>query len=424
MTTVSIESAVDPGSNPLSAKSLAIDVEGIVAASLVAQAQALVLMRQADAAPFTRNPTLANTLRTHQDRMRRGADYFLNGLMPDVVKSATNADGAATLMAALAPSLAQVEGSDRDRRAAAGQLVAAVDETFVGYLQDATELAEAFNREAAAFEASRQEFAAMLEARIHKLEGPDGAIAKTRGKITTARDAIEADLQAIVSDAQNIGAGIKKIVTGILTTFDMAAKSDGKKPAASDGGDAEGVDLPDDSAPAKPADKADKTAADDKKPAPMTAEQTEEAADKTFPVEGVGAVTAGAEGVESSVTQFRADNAALATLYQHLGRQSALLAICTVVHDQINDYAKMLRAGAAAAAKVEQTWQQVRGGLQSELAAMQEAADPSAVTQTVTTLSRAAMNTSWSRLSQRMQRIRGALTGHAGLVPSVGQLAA
>jgi hypothetical protein len=156
----------------------------------------------------------------------------------------------------------------------------------------------------------------------------------------------------------------------------------------------------------------------------MTAEQTEETAERTFPVEGAGAVTSGAEGVESSVAQFRADDATLASLYQHLRRQSALLAICTVVHDHINDYVKMLRGAAAPAAKVEQTWQQIRGALQSELATIRQDTDSSRPAQMVASLSRAAVSTSWSRLSDRMQRVRGAVVGHAGLIPSVGQLSA
>jgi hypothetical protein len=123
--------------------------------------------------------------------------------MPDVIKATTNADSASALVAALAPSLTQAQASEQGYRATAEQLITAVDETFAGYEQDATELAEAFSREATDFEASRQEFTTLLEARIRKLEGPDGAIAKAQSKIATAREAIEADVQAVVSDAQN-----------------------------------------------------------------------------------------------------------------------------------------------------------------------------------------------------------------------------
>jgi hypothetical protein len=406
MTVVSLLNIGNPATNPLSAKNLGNDLTALASAGLTAQVNALVLERQQRVDPFNTDPLLSTTLQYQQDQMRRSASYVLSRLMRDMIQNIADASAATALVSALRSTLSQQQATFSTGPKAAAQLIDATAKEFTTYHQDASDLAQALEREVQNVQASQAQITTLIEKRVQGLDGPDGSIAKTIAGIDTTKTAIETDLQNLVKSASDIGAAVKQLVTGVLTTFDLANTPD--KPA----------DDKDKKADPEAKDKA----ADKTRPA-ITPKEAREAGDNAFPVESVGAITDGTSGVSAAVQSFKNNNAQLANLYQQLAQQQATLAIATAVGVQINAYAAALRTMAAMAGNVEKSWAEITAGYESVAETLQASADPADVHLLSTDLA-AAYTISWQRLPGRLDPIRVALTSSNATIPNIGLLAA
>jgi hypothetical protein len=370
---------------PLDPLTLAKDVTTLVSAGLVAQARALAVARQQDAAAYVSDVALAIRTRNSQEEFRTDVAYYLNRLLPDVIATLSSTAGAAALVAALETSAAGVT----DEQALAGLVDATVTQ-FQDYQGAAADLSASLE-EAAKRSADRKlDLEALLQRQIDAMDGPEGEIQKTRDAIDETTKTIGEDLAQVVKGASGIGGGVTtfltdklKLVTGILTTFGGSKEKDGSKE------NGEGAEK----APEKP----------------FTMESIDMEQTGTT---GSGDASSGSADLGTAVGAFRAHNAELAKLFQRLARQDASVAVAAAIADQVDSFARSVSDVAAAAGAVAATWQRVADAI----SALGEN-DPAGLPRD---LAKAA--TRWTALSGELTYARAAITGKRGAIPDIGTL--
>lgn len=400
--------------SPLDPQGLAKNVTAQVSAALMAQARALVVARQQDAAAYIEDPVLAVRTRDGQEELRRDVDYYLNRALPDVIGRLTDANSAASFVAALATTL----GTD-DGRGAPEDLLSATVEQFEQYRSGAADLADGLAAASARTAERADGLAALLQQRIDALEGPDGELQKTKDAIDETAAAIDQDLGAVVKAADEIGAGVKtwlldkiKVVTGTLSSFGGGdddeeeeapkPKPKPKKSAVDDEGGDEGGDDGDDPAPVK------------KKKFDVTGIDVD--VDRSGD-DGTGGASKGSADLGSAVAAFHAHNAKLADLYHALARQKAELAIAAAIGDQAAGFARSLDSAATCATTLAATWQ----SLLDSVATLLDETEPDRLAGVLAAAATGAA-AHWTALAGELDYARAALAGKRGAIPDVGPL--
>ncbi len=360
---------------------LADDVERLVATGIAAQARALALTRQQDAATFVPDKALASRIRDAQEQVGESTAYFLDRLLPDLIGSLADADGAAGLVDGLGKTIARLDTAEQ-----VPVVTGAVVTEFDAYRTKSQLLTTALTAAAGRAEAKVAVLAGVLQTEITALDGPDGAIAKTRAGIAATVKALDDDVNAVVTQAKAVGSGVKgfltdkvKFATGILTDFggkDTTAPKAGEKPK------------------------------DTGKKFSVTGIDVERAGDT-----GADTASSGASGLETAVAAFKRDNAELATLYQGLYRLNAAMAVAAATADQVTAYAAALRLTAVAAGNVTTTWEACLARTDGAIGT-RPAVEAALIRTTV----------GWADLTARLRHARSAVAGGRGLIPDVGPL--
>lgn len=392
MSTVNLVS-LEQNSQLLSTKTLPSDLTNLASAAVLTQANALVLMRQADATGLPDLNGLTTVMTHQQGVMRDHANYYLDRLLPDTIRVFSDASAAASLFTAarsvLLPMMDTLDSAP-GARSQAEQMAETLASSLDNWLDNAKDAASELEREATQVERAQARLDAAVQATIQTLDGEDGQIAKTNASIVALRQSIEVNLQNVVMGGKDIGDGVKSLVTGVLTTIGL-----GKSETPPSGGAGK-------TDPKKPAPKAD----------PKAKESGEEDGE-AFPVESIDAVSDGVGKVSEAMQKFQADNAALAALYQKMAQLNSLLAVARAIGDQVHGYAASLRDAATTAGVVVRTISAVQSSV-AQFA--NDIGDPNSM---VTTLVAAlnAGNSNWNRLNAAVLPIRQTLAGTGTLIP-------
>ncbi|MEV6909754.1 hypothetical protein [Amycolatopsis sp. NPDC051071] len=360
---------------------LADDVERLVATGIAAQARALALARQENAASFVPDEVLAARIQDAQEQVGESTAYFLDRLLPDLIRGLSDADGAAGLVTGLDRTITRLD-TDGQVPVVTGAVVTEFD----AYRAKSLRLSNALTAAAGRADAKVATLAGVLKSEIAALDGPDGAIAKARAGIAATVKALDDDVNAVVTQAKAVGSGVKgfltdkvKFATGILTDFG-------------------GKDTTPPKAGEKPKDTGKKFS--------VTGIDVERAGDT-----GADTASSGATGLDAAIAAFKRDNVELAALYQRLYRLNAAMAVAAALTDQITAYAGALRLTAVAAANVTTTWETC-------LARTDGALD----TRPSVEAALAKVTDGWAELSARLRHARMAVAGGRGLIPDVGPL--
>jgi len=374
------------GYGPLDPLTLAKDVTMLVSAGLVAQARALAVARQQDAAGYVTDVALAIRTRNSQEEFRTDVAHYLNRLLPDVIAALSSTAGAAALVGALETAVAGVT----DEQLLAGLLNAALTQ-IQDYQSTAADLSNSLEEAAKRTEDRKLGLESLLQRQIDALDGDDGKIQQTKDGIGEASKAAGEDLTRVVSAAGAIGGGVTtfltdkfKLVTGMLTTFGNDPKE--KKKDAGDDEDSE------------------KDAG-----TPFTLESIDMEQTGTT---GSGEASKGSSGLGAAVADFRQHNAKLAELFHQLAAQNASVAVAVAIADQVDAFARSVYGVAAAAGAVADTWQR----LADAITALGEE-EPGALPRD---LGKAAPR--WTALSGELSYARMAIAGKRGAIPDVGPL--
>ncbi|MEE1821636.1 hypothetical protein PUR61_05410 [Streptomyces sp. BE20] len=464
--------AVDNG-GPLGPSTMTQDLVLLVSTALVAQARALTVDRQQDAAEYVSDPFLAAQTRDSQEKCGSDAAYFLDRLLPGVTACVSDAEEAGRLVAALGaavpartatgggPRRGSGGGSDADASAGAGgDALGALVTRFEEHRTVAQSHAKALSETASRTAARSDELETALQQRITALQGPDGGIQRTRDAIAEVVASISADLDAVVSGAKETGSGVTafltdkiKLVTGTLSRFGGADSPGGGQPPGAGGGKTSpgGPTAAPATAPGPEPAKAPAPAVGvgpvpAKPPAPAVGPAPAKAAGpapakppgsapakapgqppgkapaKPFDVAALGLDEAGDTGADqvgrgtaalgAALASYRAHNAVLADLYHALAAQNAELAVAAAIGDQTRNFALALSGVATAAAGLAATWQSL-----VDRAAELEGRDLRDVAAAA-----AAAAPRWTALAAELAHVRAAVSGRRGAIPDVGVL--
>ncbi len=379
---------------------LAAGIEDLAGRAIAAQAHALVLQRQVDADPDGERERAVTGLRHHQQQLRRQADYYLDGLLPEVIRGVGNVRALHGLVDAM-------QGAGATDAGEQVELVSAVIDEMDAYRGHAAELLASVSAEAARVDTVVASVTCTADARIRALDDEDGGIARTRKAIEERRLAIGKHVEAIVDSAHDIGKGVKRLVTGVLTVLGLG--SDEKSPDATGVGKPGPVGTSDGTPPGPPARKpADRTDVAPEKTVPV----------KPFPIESVSAIEGDVGQHVDAVVQLQRDLDARSELYQQLFRQEAVLALTIAIGDQASAYATALGRLKSAAENMDACWRDLIATSEALLSQLEAIAAGEAGA--APRLDKV-FDASWKRLGHRVEAIRAALAGERNAIPRVAQ---
>lgn len=387
--TIASTDLVDADANPASPKDLIDLYTRMAEATLIAQGRALVVSRQVDLNAISDPIGIAAQAALLQRRTRKNAGFYLSRITRDAVHGFGNADAAGNLFRAMKARL--------DAGADPGKTVAAVSGAFEKYYLEAKDFAAETARIRGSATGDADSFASALEEAVGKIDGPDGALASAKSAIDQTETAIEGNLNELVASAKSLGKGAEKLVTYALTTVRISGstKSDQEKEAEKKKAESGGT------IGTNPAQDPDK--------------KPEEKIDP-FPVEAIGTVSDGSEGVVAAVNAFKANNRRLGELYQSMAELSALLAASRALGGQARAFADGLSALAAAADGLATTW----GGLVGDfdrLARELARTDDTSAERAAWIAAVNAGSLHWSRLQTRLRALEDSLAGMESFFP-------